>query len=140
MDRDNGRSATTLTVKLSGGFRPLGLQRSSGRLQSLLLRSRRQFKSNLCRIRIVSLSQNGRPTLALAHDSGREHLTRRRGGKTGRKTEGKQKGAPPEPRPSQREARPGQGAAGGEKEEQLGKAANCVLGFEQGHLHSAHWA
>ena len=51
--------------------------------------------------------------LALARNSLLEHLTRREGGKTGRKTEGKQKGAPPDHRPRQREARPAEGAAGG---------------------------
>ena len=42
-------------------------------------------------------------------------LTKRGEEKREGKQEGKRKGAPPEPRPSQREARPGQGAAGGER-------------------------
>ena len=75
------------------------------------------------KFQIVSLSQYGFPQAALADDLVREHLTRRRGGKRGKRT-AKQKGAPPRPPTEAQAPRPGEGGRRGGARDRLGKAAN----------------
>ena len=55
----------------------------------------------------------------------REHLTRRRGGKRGKRT-AKQKGAPPRPPTKAQAPRPGEGGRRGGERDPLGKAAKAT--------------
>ena len=84
------------------------------------------------KFQIVSLSQYGFPQKALADNLVREHLTRRRGGKRGKRT-AKQKGAPPRPPTKATEAKARRrGPQGGRRKNLLGKASKARPGFGQG--------